>query len=84
MVGKEETRASAPRWFTEKDLRARFQVSRMTIHRWRKAGYLPAPVRPTGVGRGRIVRWLPHEIEKFETRLAEDRGRAVNVEEVRA
>ena len=26
------------------DLRRRYNKSRMTIHRWQKAGYLPAPI----------------------------------------
>ena len=31
------------RFLSNADLRRRYQKSRMTIHRWQKAGYLPAP-----------------------------------------
>jgi predicted DNA-binding transcriptional regulator AlpA len=33
------------RFLSIADLRRRYGKSRMTIHRWVKAGYLPAPVR---------------------------------------
>ncbi len=32
------------RFLSNADLRRRYNKSRMTIHRWQKAGYLPAPV----------------------------------------
>ncbi len=31
------------RFLSNADLRRRYNKSRMTIHRWQKAGYLPAP-----------------------------------------
>jgi hypothetical protein len=30
-------------YLSNADLRRRYKKSRMTIHRWQKAGYLPAP-----------------------------------------
>ena len=32
------------RFLSNADLRRRYHKSRMTIHRWQKAGYLPAPI----------------------------------------
>ena len=31
-------------FLSNSDLRRRYKKSRMTIHRWQKAGYLPAPI----------------------------------------
>lgn len=64
------------RWLSSAELRARLGVSRMTIHRWTREGYLPQPLRPTGAGRGRVARWLASEIEAFEAKLVEERAGA--------
>jgi predicted DNA-binding transcriptional regulator AlpA len=45
-------------------------MSRATLYRYQRDGYLPAPVR---IGPG-ILRWPLAEIEAIERRLAADRG----------
>lgn len=67
-------RATAP-WLTTADLCARLKVSRMTLYRWERDGYFPPPLRPTGAGPGRIVRWRASDIEEYERRLVEDAQR---------
>lgn len=73
MPATEQGAGAGTSWLTTADLCARLRISRMTLHRWCKAGYLPRPVRPTGAGHGRPARWLAREVEAFEARLAEAR-----------
>ena len=57
------------RYLTARDLCARWGISRAKLHRDRRAGYAPQPVRFGA----RCVKWPLEEIEAFERRLAADR-----------
>ena len=50
------------RYLTDRDLMARFSVSRPTIWRWLAEGVLPRPVHLTPG----TTRWLLADIETFE------------------
>ena len=47
------------RFLSNADLRRRYNKSRMTIHRWQKADYLPAPILIGGKLFRRIPYYLP-------------------------
>ena len=46
---------------TPAELAERLHVSRKTLSRWEKAGYLPAPIR---IGK-RVIRWRLEDIIRF-------------------
>lgn len=52
------------RYLSDRDLMARFSVSRASIWRWLSVGLLPAPVHLTPG----TTRWRLADIEEFETR----------------
>ena len=52
-------------WLTDRDLAARYGVSRVTVWRWTRAGHLPAP-RKIGPN---TSRWSADEIEARDTEL---------------
>ena len=58
---------STPEFMTRADVRRKFGISDMTLHRWLKAGSLPAPFR--GVAKGRCY-WTRAEIDAFAARRA--------------
>lgn len=45
----------------------RYGVHRTTVWRWREAGRLPPPVTI-----GRVVRWRPDDLERFERENARE------------
>lgn len=48
----------------------RWGISRASLYRLVKAGYLPRPVKFSA----RVARWPLAEVEELEARLAADRG----------
>lgn len=48
-------------FFTDKNVAARYQVSRPTIWRWLKEGQFPKPVKLAG-----STRWRLSDLEKWE------------------
>jgi predicted DNA-binding transcriptional regulator AlpA len=55
---------------TVKNLAEIFQTSEVTVHRWNKAGMIPAPIR---LGR-RAIRWRAEDIEAFIEGLNNPKG----------
>lgn len=62
----------APAYLTVRDLVTRWRMSRASVYRLIKAGYLPKPVRFAS----RTVRWSLRDVEAFEQKLDLDRGTA--------
>jgi prophage regulatory protein len=54
------------KYLTDKDLAVRWNVSRDTIHRWKRAGKIPTPKK---LGES-TTRWSLDEIEQHEAKLA--------------
>jgi len=63
-------RSTTQGFLTRPELCARWRISRMTLWRWLRTGHVPHPVHFGP----RTVKWLVHEIETFERRLADDRA----------
>jgi len=59
-----------PLYITAEQLCGRWEISRATLYRYRRTGYLPPPIR-IGIG---ALRWPIAEIEAIEQRAAADRG----------
>lgn len=77
--GPSGTPATTPAFFTERDLCARYRISRATLNRWRSERIFPQPVRLATytTSDGRItgtIRWRAEDVLAYEAGCAADRG----------
>lgn len=54
-----------PVYLADRDLAARYRVSRVTVWRWCRQGLLPTPIKLSA----QCSRWLFSEVEAYEQRL---------------
>jgi predicted DNA-binding transcriptional regulator AlpA len=57
-------------WYSDKDLAARYGVSRTSIWRWHRSGNFPKPRKFSA----RVSRWPASEIEEFDRQRLEGEG----------
>ena len=57
------------RWLTDREVAARYSVSRITVWRWSRTGHLPAPYK---IGPN-TSRWSAEELVEFDRGILERR-----------
>jgi DNA-binding transcriptional MerR regulator len=63
--------AATEKWFSNRDLAARYDVPLKTIFHWRQIGY-----GPPGIRMGNHVRYDPAEVRRWEQQLAREQAQA--------